>query len=193
MASASFEVFPTQHRRPASAAGVPPSRPSQVGHARNYRLGPFGVCHLDAPTAGAIPATGNECLLDQVAALRWVRDNAAAFGGDPNNVTIFGESAGSASVACLLAMPTATGLFHKAIAQSGGGCHFEVSIDDSVASYTEPLLERLGTRNPEALMKLPAEAILEAFPGFQECMLDPTRMGRYPGQVADGTILPGSP
>jgi para-nitrobenzyl esterase len=78
----------------------------------NYRLGVYGF----ALVPGAPPNRG---LLDQIAALEWVRDNIAAFGGDPGNVTIFGESAGAMSICTLLAMPRARGLFHKAIAQSG--------------------------------------------------------------------------
>ena len=85
----------------------------------NYRLGMLGFLNLDAVTGGRIPSTGNEGLLDQIAALRWVRDNIAAFGGDPQNVTAFGESAGGMSIGCLLAMPAARGLFHKAILESG--------------------------------------------------------------------------
>jgi para-nitrobenzyl esterase len=86
----------------------------------NYRLGILGfLAHpgLADPDAGG--AAGNWGLLDQVAALSWVHDNIPAFGGDPNNVTIFGESAGGMSVADLLAVPGARGLFHRAIAQSG--------------------------------------------------------------------------
>ena len=85
----------------------------------NYRLGPLGFLRLNDVTNGRIPSSGNEGLLDQIAALQWVRDNIAEFGGDPDNVTIFGESAGGMSVGALLAMPSARGLFHKAIAQSG--------------------------------------------------------------------------
>ena len=75
----------------------------------NYRLGPFGFVHLDGPTQGAVPATGNEGLLDVVAALRWVQANVDAFGGDPANVTIFGQSAGGMSVAALLTMTVGRG------------------------------------------------------------------------------------
>jgi len=85
----------------------------------NYRLGAFGFLELgglDASYAGS----GNNGLLDQVAALEWVRDEIASFGGDPAQVTIFGESAGSMSVALLLAVPAARGLFHAAICESGG-------------------------------------------------------------------------
>ena len=88
----------------------------------NYRLGPLGFLRLADVTNGKIPSSGNEGMLDQVAALEWVRDNIAEFGGDPGNVTIFGESAGGMSVGTLLAMPAARGLFHKAIPQSGA-CH----------------------------------------------------------------------
>ncbi len=87
----------------------------------NYRLGMLGFLRLKDVTGGAVPATGNEGLLDQIAALEWVRDNIAAFGGDPGNVTVFGESAGAMSIGCLMAMPPAHGLFHKAILESGAG------------------------------------------------------------------------
>src|SRR5271167_3353230 len=85
----------------------------------NYRLGPLGFIRLADVTNGKIGASGNEGMLDQVAALEWVRDNIAEFGGDPANVTIFGESAGGMSIGTILAMPSARGLFHKAIPQSG--------------------------------------------------------------------------
>jgi para-nitrobenzyl esterase len=85
----------------------------------NYRLGVFGFLNLTEVTGGKIPATGNEGLLDMIEALRWVRDNIEAFGGDPGNVTVFGESAGGMSIGCLLAIPAARGLFHKAIMESG--------------------------------------------------------------------------
>ncbi|MEO7093477.1 MAG: carboxylesterase family protein, partial [Polyangiales bacterium] len=83
----------------------------------NYRLGLFGLLYLGdlAPDREA----GNYALLDQIAALRWVRDNIAAFGGDPDQVTVMGESAGAISIGSLLAMPAARGLFHRAILQSG--------------------------------------------------------------------------
>jgi para-nitrobenzyl esterase len=84
----------------------------------NYRLGPFGFLRT-RELGGGLDATGNEAMLDQVAALEWVRDEIAAFGGDPGNVTVFGESAGSVNIACLLTMPRARGLFHRAVLQSG--------------------------------------------------------------------------
>ncbi len=83
-----------------------------------YRLGAFGFLYLGEVGGEAFAESGNLGLLDQVAALRWVRENIAAFGGDPDNVTLFGESAGGASIAMLLGMPAAEGLFHKAIVQS---------------------------------------------------------------------------
>ena len=83
-----------------------------------YRLGAFGFLYLAEVGGPDFAESGNLGLLDQVEALRWVRQNAAAFGGDPDNVTVFGESAGGASVAMLMGMPAAQGLFHKAIVQS---------------------------------------------------------------------------
>ena len=92
----------------------------------NYRLGALGFLNLKEVTNGAIPATGNEGLLDQIAALEWVRDNIAAFGGNPENVTIFGESAGGMSVGALLGLPRAKGLFHKAIQIGRASCRERV-------------------------------------------------------------------
>jgi para-nitrobenzyl esterase len=86
----------------------------------NYRLGVFGFfSHPELTRESGRHASGNYGFLDQVAALRWVHDNITAFGGDPKNVTIFGESAGSFSVSALMASPLAKGLFHKAIGESG--------------------------------------------------------------------------
>jgi para-nitrobenzyl esterase len=85
-----------------------------------YRLGVFGfLAHPELTKESPHQASGNYGLLDQIAALRWVKDNIAAFGGDPNNVTIFGESAGAEDVGLLLVSPLAKGLFHRAIAESG--------------------------------------------------------------------------
>lgn len=87
----------------------------------NYRLGPFGfLAHPLLSQESEQRVSGNYGLLDQIAALQWVKRNIAAFGGDPNCVTIFGESAGAASVCHLLVAPLAKGLFHRAIAESGG-------------------------------------------------------------------------
>lgn len=89
----------------------------------NYRLGRLGFFDHPALAAERRPGepAGNYGLMDQIAALEWVRDNAAAFGGDPENVTIFGESAGGAAVTQLMVAPAARGLFHRAVAQSGMG------------------------------------------------------------------------
>jgi para-nitrobenzyl esterase len=87
----------------------------------NYRVGVFGfMAHPELSKESGYHASGNYGFLDQIAALKWVQKNIAAFGGDPDNVTIAGQSAGSFSVTALIASPLAKGLFHKAIAQSGG-------------------------------------------------------------------------
>ncbi|MEW6269404.1 MAG: carboxylesterase family protein, partial [Thermodesulfobacteriota bacterium] len=99
----------------------------------NYRLGPLGFLHLPALGADVPGAVDDPGLLDQLAALAWVRDNAAAFGGDPGNVTIFGESAGAMSVATLVACPAARGLVRRAIAQSGAA---QATLDRDTAART---------------------------------------------------------
>jgi len=87
----------------------------------NYRLACLGFLRLCDISHGVIPSTGNEGLGDQITALKWIQDYIHHFGGDKNNVTLFGESAGAMSIACMLASPAANGLFHKAILQSGAG------------------------------------------------------------------------
>jgi para-nitrobenzyl esterase len=86
----------------------------------NYRLGLLGFLNLNEITRGEIPSSGNEGLLDQISALKWIKENISFFGGDPCNVTLVGQSAGAMSIACLMSIPQARGLFHKVISQSGG-------------------------------------------------------------------------
>ena len=95
--------------------GTPLARKGVVVVTINYRLGVFGfLAHPELTAESGRGASGNYGLMDQLAALQWVHENVAAFGGDPGNVTIFGESAGSFAVSALVASPLARGLFHKA-------------------------------------------------------------------------------
>jgi para-nitrobenzyl esterase len=128
----------------------------------NHRLNIFGFLHL-ADIGGAEWAhSGNAGMLDIVAALRWVQDNIAAFGGDPSNVTIFGESGGGGKVSVLLAMPEARGLFHRAIIQSGAA--IRVSTRERATALAEAVLNELGvpTGDCKRLQNLPAEQVLAA-------------------------------
>jgi para-nitrobenzyl esterase len=159
----------------------------------NYRLGPLGFLRLAELTRGAIPSTGNEGLLDQVAALEWVRANVAAFGGDPDNVTIFGESAGGMSVTTLLALPAARGLFHKAIAQSGAG--HSAYRPDAHAHVAERILAATGTaRDASALRALTSAQLLAATSRVQaSAAQDPSIPGLMLQPVVDGESLPELP
>ena len=121
----------------------------------NYRLGALGYARLP----GA-PTSGINGILDQVAALEWVRDNISTFGGDPTRVTIAGQSAGAMSVATLTAMPQARGLFRAGIAQSGAGHH--VVARDVAEAAGERLLEELNISTLEDALAVPPVAILEA-------------------------------
>jgi para-nitrobenzyl esterase len=155
----------------------------------NYRLGPFGFLRLNDITHGRIPSSGNEGLLDQIAALQWVRDNIAEFGGDPDNVTIFGESAGGMSVGALLAMPMARGLFHKAIAQSGS-CDTVSSV--ARANRTaERVLSRCGVSagDVEAIRALPVAQLLAGVFGPDGKTPD-RELGMAYQPVVDGAIVP---
>jgi para-nitrobenzyl esterase len=133
----------------------------------NYRLGVFGfLVHPELTRESGRHASGNYGMLDQVASLRWVQDNIAAFGGDPRNVTIFGESAGSFAVSALMASPLSQGLFHKAIGESGafftvgaGTLAFTPLADgeqQGVAFATS-----IGADSLAALRAQPAQAVLD--------------------------------
>lgn len=113
--------FTTGSGAMASYDGTALARQGVVVVTINYRLGPFGyLAHPLLSRESPQGVSGNYGHLDQIAALHWVRKNIAAFGGDPGCVTIFGESAGAMSVCRLMVSPLARGLFHRAIAQSGG-------------------------------------------------------------------------
>ena len=157
----------------------------------NYRLGVFGFLHE--------PALGetNFGMQDVVAALRWVRDNIAGFGGDPNNVTIFGESAGGAAVACLLVSPEARGLMHRAIGMSTAGDHG--ILFEGTAPTTEQLYAQLGIEQatPELLRDMPAADLLAAQAAVEAASFeDLSEMWsvRLPyGPVIDGAFLTEPP
>lgn len=127
----------------------------------NYRLGALGFLPLQ-DAQGQPMASGNEGLLDQIAALEWVRREIAAFGGDPGCVTLFGESAGAMSCAALLGMPRARGLFQRVILQSGSANY--ISSPAAAAGISANLLRELGLapEQAEALRELPATRILSA-------------------------------
>lgn len=161
----------------------------------NYRVGAEGFLFLADGSA-------NLGLQDQVAALEWVRDNIAAFGGDPGNVTIFGQSAGGMSVGTLLSMPRAKGLFRRAIAQSGGG-HQVMSVA-SARIVAARLAERLGVpATRAAIAAVPVERLLRAQGELKADLAahpDPARWGTevpldlLPWQpVVDGEIVPARP
>ncbi len=141
--------------------GVLASRGDMVVVSINYRLGALGFINLSEVTGGKIPATGNEGLLDQVAALEWVRDNIAAFGGDPENITIGGFSAGGMSVGALLAMPAARGLFSKAMNRSGAAN--VIGTLESVVKVTRQYLALFGLtgKDIDGIYALTPQKLLE--------------------------------
>jgi para-nitrobenzyl esterase len=149
----------------------------------NYRLGALGFLRL--PEIGA---HGNQALLDQVLALRWVRDNIAAFGGDPAQVTIFGESAGSASVGCLVTMPATRGLFRRAIQQSGIGRAVTIDAADRIA---DAMLALLGLDRSRAtdMMTIAPEKLLQAQSAIAARLGGDVRFN----PVVDPATLPAQP
>nr|WP_164986256.1 carboxylesterase family protein [Streptomyces roseicoloratus] len=161
----------------------------------NYRLGFEGFGHV--PTAEATSYPDNRGLLDQVAALRWVRENIAAFGGDPGNVTVAGQSSGAASVACLMVMDRARGLFHRAIAHSAASPYYTREI---AAATTREIAAAAGCpATAEGLTSLTPQALVTA----SDQVLDDYRRNPASGSrhydpslyapVLDGDVLPVDP
>jgi para-nitrobenzyl esterase len=163
----------------------------------NYRLGAFGFLNLLDATDGQLPGTGAEGIADQILALHWIKQNIACFGGDPDNVTIFGESAGAMSVATLMSLPVCGGLFHKAIAQSGGA-HIGHDRERSVR-VARAFLNELGTTPGDFanIRDLPCGELVRA----QIALLADARDGRDSrklGQLVfqptiDGSLIPQRP
>jgi para-nitrobenzyl esterase len=171
----------------------------------NYRLGSLGfldLTSLDASEAGS----GNVGLLDQVVALRWVRDHIAAFGGDPGRVTVFGESAGAMSTSLLLSVPEARGLLHGAISQSGSittARSPELAAADAGQFLAAAGIEAAGAEAVAALRAAPVQQLLAAHASMASArMADPESVIRSHGNplaflafrpVADGVVVPDDP
>ena len=151
-----------------------------------YRLGVFGFL-ADPELSLAEAPHGNYGLLDQIAALQFVHTNIAAFGGDPANVTLFGQSSGGNSVAALMASPLATGLFAKGIIESGGFSAYSVATGSSDAAIVTGTVGCTGASDVAACLRgIPADAVATALP---DSALGPARWHF----IADGYALPGDP
>jgi len=161
----------------------------------NYRLGSLGFLRLNEVTSGRIPNTGNEGLLDQAMALQWIKENITGFGGNPNNITIFGESAGGMSIGCQLSMPGSKGLFHKAILQSGAASNV---ISPEVANrVAEIYLDTIGIKggDVDSLYTLSTQQLIDGQNQFsfkvRNSNLDINYLPFQP--VIDGAVIPIHP
>lgn len=144
----------------------------------NYRVGAFGFfAHPELTSESGSHASGNYGLMDQIASLRWVRKNISQFGGDPDNVTIAGQSAGSMSVNCLVVSPLAKGLFQKAIAESGAGFTRAYPTLQQAEEGGRKAAEALEATSIAALRSVPAGDVLKKIQAFR-------------GPIIDGYVLP---
>jgi len=160
----------------------------------NHRLNVFGHLYLGGLAGDAYAKSGNVGMLDVVAALEWVGDNIEAFGGDPGNVTIMGESGGGAKVCVLLAMPDAKGLFHKAIIQSGAALGARPK--DAATRLAKGILGELQVNagDVRALQAIPAHAIVSAAFASTAKTEGPGIYGFINlSPVVDGVVLPTDP
>jgi para-nitrobenzyl esterase len=158
----------------------------------NHRLNVFGYLYL-AEFGGKWTQTGNAGMLDAVRALEWIKENVERFGGDPNNVTIFGQSGGAGKVSTLMAMPAAKGLFHRAIAQSGAA--LTGTPKAQAIRTTETLLQRLNLTKDQLdrLQTLPTGELLAAIAARGGREAGPAGAALNFGPVVDGTTLSHDP
>ena len=148
----------------------------------NHRLNAFGFLHLAGIGGDAFADSGNAGMLDLILALEWVRDHAAAFGGDPGNVTVFGQSGGGAKCATLMAMPAARGLFHRVLTMSGQ--QITASRVETATTHARQILDALAipADRVEMLRTLPMEQLMKV-----------SRAATYLGPVKDGRTVPRDP
>lgn len=148
--------------------------------AVNYRVGAFGfLSHPELTVASGHNASGNQALSDGLAALKWVKANIAAFGGDPNNVTIFGQSAGACLAAALVGSPEGKGLFQKAISQSGAWSGLSPALmgsRENAEKQTIAAMEKAGIKTLAELQALPVDQV--------------AKLVRAQGLIVDGWIVP---
>lgn len=160
----------------------------------NHRLGIFGFTYFGDNGDSRFASSGNVGQLDIVAALRWIRDNIEAFGGDPHNVTLFGESGGGLKISMLMGMPSAQGLFHKAIVQSGSMLH--VREPDEVLPLTHQMYDFLGISpgDIDALKRVPTQRLLECSDHVMNNWTSSVSpyVAAY-GPVVDGHVIPEQP
>lgn len=154
----------------------------------NHRLNAFGYLYLDRLFPGQFPDSGNAGQWDILLALHWIRDNAAAFGGDASRVMLFGQSGGGAKIATLMASPAASGLFHAAATMSGQQVTACGPLNGTARATR--FLDTTGLRTPEALLSAPMEALLEGLTAR-----DPLNeaQGLYFGPVLDERMLTRHP
>jgi para-nitrobenzyl esterase len=154
----------------------------------NHRLNVFGYTYLGPTVDERFAGSGNVGQLDLIAALEWVRDNIAHFGGDPGNVTVFGESGGGGKVSTTIAIPASRGLFHKAIVQSGS--FLRAAEVAAVVEQTERLYRTLNLQpgDVKSLQRVPTDTLLAAYQSLHQNPLKPKTQ-----PVVDGHVLPGQP
>lgn len=175
--------------------GVPLASKGVVLVSINYRVGLFGyLAHPELSAESPHNSSGNYAILDQIQALKWVQENIAAFGGDPNNVTIFGNSSGAASVHALVASPLAKGLFHKAIAESGSlfvpcrGLNSSLFDAQTGEELGLEFTKSAKVKTLDELRNLPADSLVQIADSA-----DGGNFYKKSDEIIDGWVLPDQP
>ena len=158
-----------------------------IGVTINYRLGPLGFAVLPELKDEA-GRTGNYGLYDQLTAIEWVRNNISAFGGDPENITIMGQSAGAMSVQQHCLSPLSRGKFHKAVMCSGGGINkiLSASSPEKLYPFWQAVMEHTGAKTLEEFRSVPVDAIFTAWQALKKTM-----KGGFPSPCIDGELVVG--